>query len=253
MSTSPSQYSYGQPAVPPRRSGMTTAGKVLFFIGLVLTVIAVVVGIWGVTRAVQDFRDMADDAVPVAGSATVAMEADDIRFILAPQGTDPACTVTGPSGNDVPVESETAIEDAAASGEGITLVGGFTATEAGDHVVQCDTPAELSPALSISDAVGIGAAGIAFLSLFPLGFITLLGLVLWLVGRNRDKKAAMGPGGYGYSTSSGYGAAEAGYYGGRVDQGQGYGTSYPAPPPPPGSDRTESIDRPEEGRDPGRS
>jgi hypothetical protein len=216
---------------------------VLFFVGLVLSVIAVIVLVWGVSRAIQDFGAMADDAQPVEGTATVAMEADDIRFILAPQDTDPACSVTGPSGTDVPVESDSPIEDAAASGEGITVVGAFTATEAGEHTVTCDTAAQLSPALDIGDAVGIGAAGLAFLSLFPLGFLTLLGLVLWLVGRNRDKKAALGPGGYGYSTSSGYGAAEAGYGNqgyGTSDQGygtsdQGYGPSdqgYGTPPPP---------------------
>lgn len=206
---------------------MTTAGKVIFFVGLALTVIAVIVGIWGINRAIQDFGEMADDAVSVQGAATVPMEADDIRFILAPQGTDPVCTVAGPSGTDVPVESDSALEDAAASGEGNTVVGAFTATEAGEHTVTCDTPAELSPALDIGDAVGVGAAGLAFLSLFPLGFITLLGLVLWLVGRNRDKKSAIGPGGYGYSTSSGYGThgyPEQGYGAqGQSYQDQGYG------------------------------
>ena len=244
---------------------MTTAGKVLFFVGLALSVIAVIVGIWGINRAIQDFSQMEADAFPVEGTASVPMDAGDVRFILSEQGTDPACTVTGPDGSDVPVTAETALDQAAAQ-EGTTLVGTFTATTAGEHTVTCDSTAELSPALGFRDAVGLGTAGLAFLALFPLGFITLLGLVLWLVGRSRDRKAATGPGGYGYSTSSGY--AEGGYgapgqgygqqgYGaapGQEQGGQGYGESYgspppPAPgagspystPPPPGTDRDEGT------------
>lgn len=246
MSTSPSQYSYGQPAVPPRRSGMTTAGKVIFFVGLTLTVIAVAVGIWGITRAISDFSQMQDDAVAVQGSATVPMDTDDVRFILADQGTDPACSVSGPAGDDVPITSDATMEQAAGQ-EGVTVVGMFTATQAGEHTVSCDAAAELSPALGIGDTVGIGAAGLALLALFPLGFLTLLGLVLWLVGRNKDKKAVLGTAGYGYSTSSGYPAGGYGDQGygapgqghgasgqGYGAPGQGYGERHGSPPPPPG-------------------
>jgi hypothetical protein len=248
---------------------MTTAGKVLFFLGLALSVIAVIVGLWGLNRAIQDFSQMEADAFPVQGETAVPMDEGDVRFILADEGTDPTCSVTDPSGSDLPVTSDGTLDTAAAQ-EGATVVGMFTAAEAGEHTVACDAAAQVSPALSFSDAVGVGAAGLAFLSLFPLGFLTLLGLVLWLVGRNRDKNAAAGPGGYGYSTSSGYGAQEYGAqeygqgygtpgqgsdqgygapgqgYGGRSPE-QGWGTPppppgpstgspYASPPPPPGSD-----------------
>lgn len=247
MSTSANQYSYGQPAVPPRRSGMTTAGKVLFLVGLILSVIAVVVGIWGINRAIQDFSAMQDDAVAVEGTATVPMDADDVRLILAPEGTDPACTVTGPAGTQVPVTSD-AVLDQTSGADGIAVTGMFTANQAGEHTVSCESAAELSPAMGLGDAVGVGAAGIAFLSLFPLGFITLLGLVLWLVGRNRDKKSALDAAGYGYSTSSGSGAYAPED---RGNQGQGYGSPPPpgpgtrspyTAPPPLGSDRGEAGD-----------
>ncbi|WP_022921564.1 hypothetical protein [Ornithinimicrobium pekingense] len=279
MSTSPSQYSSGQPAVPPRRSGMTTAGKVLFFVGLALSVIAVIVGIWGINRAIQDFSAMEADAFPVEGTATVPMQDGDVRFILAEPGTDPACTVTGPDGADVPVVAETALDDAAAQ-EGTSLVGTFTAGAAGEHTVTCESAAELSPALGFRDAIGLGTAGLAFLALFPLGFITLLGLVLWLVGRSRDRKAAAGPGGYGYSTSSGYGDAsygqgygqqgygapgpgqqgglndgQQGYaapgqgYGEQGGSGQGYGERYGSPPPPASSSDSPWAAPPPPGSD----
>lgn len=238
MSTPPSPYASGQPAVPPRRSGMTTAGKVLFFVGLALTVVAVIVGIWGLNRAIQDFSAMQDDTVAVQGTTSVPMDAGDVRFILAPQGTDPACTVSGPGGEDLAVTSDPTMDQAAAQ-EGVAVVGSFTATGSGEHTVTCDGAAELTPALGLSDAVGIGTAGLAFLALFPLGFITLLGLVLWLVGRGKDRKSAAGAGGYGYGASAGYpGYADQGY--GAPGSG-GYGPQgYGSPPPPDASSGTGS-------------
>lgn len=257
MSTYPNQYAYGQQPVPPRRNGMKTAGKVLFFVGLVLGVIAVVVGAWGVTRAISDIEKWENDAISIQGETPVPMETDDTRFVLAPQGTSPTCTVTAPDGSSVPLTEDSSMNDMAGD-EQTTVVGMITATQAGDHVVACDGPAEVSPALSFSDALGIGAASLAFLALFPIGFITLLGLVLWLVGRNRDKKAALAASGYGYPGgyggsgyggqgyvgqnygSQGYGSQDQGYGGqtyGAPGQGQGTGTpSNPdGTPPPPGS------------------
>lgn len=253
MSTPPSQYAYGQPDVPSRRSGMTTAGKVLFLVGLVLTVITVVAGIWGLNRAIQDFSQMERDAVAVQGSASVPMEDGDVRLVLAPEGSATTCTVTGPGGEELQVSSDPTMGQAAAQ-EGITVVGTFTAAQAGEHTVTCDGPAELSPALSLRDAVGIGTAGVAFLAFFPLAFITLLGLVLWLVGRSRDRKATVGPSGpgYGYGYGAGYGATSG-------SPGPGYGhpdaapggqpadqpstSPYAGPPPPPREDRTEDGGR----------
>ena len=225
---------------------MTTAGKVLFFVGLALTVVAVIVGIWGLNRAIQDFSAMQSDTVAVQGTTSVPMDAGDVRFILAPQGTDPACAVTGPGGEDLEVTSDPTMDQAAAQ-EGVAVVGSFTATGSGEHTVTCDGAAELTPALGLGDAVGIGAAGLAFLALFPLGFITLLGLVLWLVGRGKDKKSAVGPGGPGgYGYGYGYGASP-GYPGqGYEPPGTGTGSPYASPPPPPppgGSPRPEHDER----------
>lgn len=270
----PSDYAYGQGAVPPRKSGMTTPGKVIFFVGLLLTLVAVAVAVWGVVTTVRTASTMEADSVMVQDSVTVPMEGDQVRLILADSGTSPSCTVTGPDGADVPVTQDPAF-DAAAEG-GVVVIGTFTSEQAGDHTVSCDSPAKLSPALGLQDAVGLVAAGIAFLALFPLVLITLLGLILWLVGRSRDKKAALaasgygGPGGYpgtpagGYGTAGGaYGASQTGGYGQAGDQGQpsdygqgqpgGYGTGQGGadpygtpqdPPPSPGSGGWQSAPPP---------
>ena len=114
--------------------------------------------------------------------------------------------------------------------------------------------------------MGVLAAGLGLLALLGFGFLTLIGLILWLVGRNRDKKAMDGPGGYGYSTSSGYGQSQGygappspgygqqGYGQGPQDRTQQWGTPGQQPPaqgstdnpwaapPPPGSSPDQGTD-----------
>lgn len=228
MSYASPAYGPGQPALPRRRSGLTTAGKIIFFIGLVLSLVALAVGIWGFSQLMSSLDTWEDDSIVVQGSESVPMDLDDTRFILADEGTDPACTVAGPSGQDVPVTSDPTLDQAAAQ-EGMGVLGSFTATEAGQYTVTCDSPARLTPAIGMSDVLGLGAL-LGFLALFPLGFLTLLGLVLWLVGRSRDKKAALAPQQAGPGYEYGYGAP-AGY-----QPGPTYGTgAHPGPPSAPGS------------------
>lgn len=254
----PSDYAYGQAAVPPRKSGMTTPGKVLFFLGLLLSLVAVAVAVWGVTSTVRTASTMQADAIQVQQdtATTVPMEADRVRLILADPGTEPSCTVAAPNGQDVPVSQDPAFD--AAAQEGLVVVGTFTAQTAGEHTVTCDAPAMISPSLGLSDVTGIVAAGIAFLALFPLVLLTLLGLVLWLVGRNRDKKAALAASGYG-TGPGGYGTDAGGYdprgydpRGGYQDTpppGSGGWQSSPPPPPGPSSDPYAAPRDPDADRD----
>ncbi|AXH95708.1 hypothetical protein [Ornithinimicrobium avium] len=252
MSMPPSDYAYGQAAVPPRKSAMTTPGKVLFFIGLLLSIVAVAVAVWGVTTTVRTASTMQADAVQVqAGEpVTVPMQTDHVRLVLADTGDHPSCTVTSPDGTELPLTQDPAFD--AAGSQGVTVVGTFTAEQDGDHTVSCDAAAMVSPSLGLDDVTGIVAAGIAFLALFPLVLLTLVGLILWLVGRSRDKKAALaasgypGPGGYGGPGAPGYGAQGGGYGSAEQSYGSGqppYGTPQD-PPPPPGSGGWQSAPPP---------
>lgn len=258
MSTSPSSYAYGPSAVPPPSgNGMRTAGKVIFFLGLLLSVIAVAVGVWGLTRTVQVASTLDGDVVAVQGTASVPMEQGDFRAVMADPGADVSCTVTGPDGADVPVTQDPSMENVV--GEGQQLVGVFTAAAAGEHEVTCDAPASLSPALGFDDLAGIAAAAIAFLALVPLAMLTLLGLILWLVGRNRAKKAALARQGGAHAVP---GYAQPGYEQPSYDQ-PGYGRpgydqpgygqpGYEQPvdtPPPPGSGGWSSPPPPPPGTD----
>ena len=213
VSSAPNPYGPGQ-SLPRRSSGMTKAGKIMFFVGLVLSVLSLIAVVWGTTQTVRVAQTMMDDTITVSGETTVPMGQGGARMILTEGSQDPTCTVTAPDGSDVPVTQDAAFQGL--GDEQVRVVGAFDAVQTGDHTVSCDAPAQLTPELSASSAMGVLAAGLGLLALLGFGFLTLIGLILWLVGRNRDKKATNGPGGYGYSTSSGYG------------QSQGYG----APPSP---------------------
>ena len=213
MSTAPNPYGPGQ-SLPRRSSGMTKAGKIMFFVGLVLSVLSLIAVVWGTTQTVRVAQNMMDDTITVSGDTTVPMSQGGTRMVLTEGAQAPSCTVTAPDGSDVAVTQDAAFQDLGDAQ--VQIVGSFTAVQSGEHTITCDAPAQLTPELSASSAMGVLAAGLGLLALLGFGFLTLIGLILWLVGRNRDKKAMDGPGGYGYSTSSGYG------------QSQGYG----APPSP---------------------
>ncbi|MGD8200692.1 hypothetical protein ACQE98_08520 [Ornithinimicrobium sp. W1679] len=221
MSSAPNPYGPGQ-SLPRRSSGMTKAGKIMFFVGLVLSVLSLVAVVWGTTQTVRVAQTMMDDTITVSGETTVPMGQGGARMILTEGSQDPTCTVTAPDGSDVPVTQDAAFQGL--GDEQVRVVGAFDAVQTGDHTVSCDAPAQLTPELSASSAMGVLAAGLGLLALLGFGFLTLIGLILWLVGRNRDKKSTNGSGGYGYSTSSGYG------------QSQGYG----APPSPGGYGQQDS-------------
>lgn len=252
--------SYANPPVR-RRSGMTTAGTWMFFIGLVLSVITLAVVVWGFMSSGSFLDDMTEDTSAMSGGeASVSMEAGDIRMVYDETGSGTTtCTVTLPDGSQAPLGSD----DLGGTAEG-GIVGSYTATTAGQHTFSCEggSPA-LSPNIDMGAMIGIGIAGIGVLALFPLGLLTVIGLIMWLVGRSRDSRAAAAPaGGYGYGQGyqQGYGQSygqqgydqsygQQGYgqtpqdqaqtpqsYGQQQSQGNGNPDQPYAPPPPPRRD-----------------
>lgn len=238
--------SYGyQPA--PRKSGMTTAGKWMFIIGLVLAVLAGIVAAWGVSRTVDMAQQMESESVPLAGGAqTVTMEQGDTRMVVTESGASSlSCTVTLPDGSTTSLDGGDTMADTAVQDSDFGLVGTYTATTAGEHRFECEGggDAMLTPGFGAAQLGGIIAASLGFLALLPLGLLALVGLILWLVGRSRDKKALQGPG-YGQPPYGQQGYGQQGY-----GQQPGYGQT-----PPPGgssSDPYASPPRQDDGRDGG--
>lgn len=218
---------------------MTTAGKWMFIIGLILSIIAAGAAIWGVSRTVDVAQRMESQSVRLTSPQTVAMEQGDSRMVLNDVGAgSTSCTVTLPDGTQTDLEAPDATQDQIMQDAQMEIVGVHTAQTAGEYEFSCEGgDAMLTPGISMNDLGGAVAAGLGLLALLPLGLLTLIGLILWLVGRGRDKKALQTPvgssgSGYAYGPDQGYGQTSGGYgqTSGDYGQSQGYGQ---VPPPPP--------------------
>lgn len=234
-----STYAYGPSTpVPTRRSGMRTAGKWIFFIGLVLSLVTLAATIWGGVQVFRAATAMESSTIPVEGATTVPMTDRSMRLIISSGTETPSCTVTAPDGSSVPTTPDQAMRDIATDQQ-FRVVGTITAEAAGDYTVECSGPAEITGALPASAVVGGTAVALGLLALIPLGILTLVGLILWLVGRGRDRKAALAPGvSWGYGDQPGpaqYGSEQYGQgYGGGAGRGNEPGSSnQPGPTPGP--------------------
>lgn len=248
---------------PARRSGLTTAGKWMFIIGLVLSIIAGAIVAWGAVAGVRAFGDMEDDLTMEGGQATVSMEEGDLRYVFSEgSGGDVACTVTLPDGSEETLQAADDLSTGQEPQVQATTVGTYTATSTGEHTFTCEGgQTALSPNLAASTFVAIAFGALAAVALIPLLLLTVIGLIMWLVGRGRDKRAAQNPqGGYGYGPgqqpypqqgyghqgygqqpgsgagqppTQGYGQSQG--YGPSQGYGQSQGQGVPPPPPAPGA------------------
>ncbi|MFK5688920.1 hypothetical protein ACI3EY_04590 [Ornithinimicrobium sp. LYQ92] len=224
---------------PVRRSGLTTAGKWMFIIGLVLSLITGAVVAWGAFQGASLYNDVTNDTSTFEnGEATVAMEEGDSRFVVdeASGGDAASCTVSTPDGTQEQLSTDSQM--GAESGTDVTIVGSYAATTSGEHTFACEGGSpSLSPNISSSAIIGIGVAALGVLALIPLVLLTVIGLIMWLVGRGRDRRAQQAPvGGGGYPGQGGYGAhaspEQAGYQGQAYPQRHDAGPSYPGPESP---------------------
>ena len=253
--------SYASPPVR-RRSGLTTAGKWMFIIGLVLSVVVGIAVVWGGVQGARMISGFQDGGTPMeGGQATVAMDEGDFRLVTTEaSGATPTCTVTAPDGTESALTQDGTFDTGDPQADA-AVVGTYQATVTGEHTFTCEGEAAttLSPNVSLGATVALGVAALGLLLLIPLLIITVVGLVMWLVGRSRDKKAVDGPpGGYGYGTGhaypqQGYGPPQDSGYPQAPQQGYGqppsgepgYGQGRPGegPTPPPGQDPRDPYRR----------
>lgn len=185
------QQGYPPPyaAGPPRKSGLRRAGAWMFFIGLPLLLLGAVLLIVGFGRAVGSFdpADFDSPTVEVAGPTAVVLAAGETRSLSASStATDvtTACTVTSPGG-PVPIAAGEVF------GQPLPNLANFTATESGEHVIDCAVDGVVvGPELDPANIAGAGLAMVGGLALAALGgLLALIGAIMWLVGRSRDKAA----------------------------------------------------------------
>ncbi|CAN5437459.1 hypothetical protein BH23ACT6_BH23ACT6_03130 [soil metagenome] len=250
----------------PYPGHMKRVGAIMFWLGLVLIIASVVVGVVGGLRAADAISTAVEEAAPMpGGSSTVQLAEDDQRTIYeqGQSGVSVAdCVVLGPSGQPVPLSRDT--DQSGSLGDiSYVNVGSFEAAGAGTYEVTCTGALTLiGPSLDF-EAVGTGAIGVVGGVLGAgLGvLLALAGAILWFVGRSRNTKATTGgpyggaappsPGSYGGSTppppgtQGGSAPPPPGSYGGSPPPSPGsqgsfappppgsYGGSAPPPPPPP--------------------
>lgn len=182
---------------------MVTAGKVLFWIGLIGGGVLVVACIVIAVLNGRNLAQVRDSLQPVGSSTTVQSDGSqeiavyvDTRDATVVQD---ACTVDGPSG--------AAAYNPIVSGNiqvGSTQwysVGTYSLSQSGTYTVQCSTASgqQFMVGQPVSVTSIFGLVGAILIGVFGGGFFVLLGLlglILWLVGRNKRKKMQPAPGMY---------------------------------------------------------
>lgn len=184
-------YAAARPGRAKRRGGAVT-----FWVGVVVTVVAVLVAALLGWRTYDEVRTIIDEAEPVEGPTTVTLQQGQAREIYQVEdgGQRAECTVTGPDGQAVRVQRTRTVEGSTGE-EAYVNVGGFTADRSGDYVIECTGPPTfVGPQLNLAATVGSVIGVIGGILGLVLGLVLILvGAVLWFVGRSEDSKAALSP------------------------------------------------------------
>lgn len=202
---------------------MRSIGRLLFWIGGILTIVCIA---GGVVLAVSGFTRVAESASishPVDGPTEIDLEAGERMLYYVPGVVDPStagsghgsgygsgygsdddsdspdyvpagsahCSATGPSVVDIRPGGTK--HTTSRGGETRVSDGGFTAENAGTYTVTCNPDAGIDVTLGPPTDVGgilsgIGGVLAGVFGALAFGAVTLLGLVLWLVGRETLKK-----------------------------------------------------------------
>ncbi len=184
---------------------MAGVGKVLTWLGAALMLICVVVGVILAVNGFGKVADQTSQAFAINGSVTRHLDADTELTLYAPGTVSgpysdplPTCAVTGPG-----VERVSTMQSGSFTFDNTTVrsFAQYRITAAGDYVIDCgDGYAVGAPPLSLS-GVFSGVGGV-LLAVFGGGLgllVTIVGIILWVVGRNRrnrDQTPPAAPPGY---------------------------------------------------------
>lgn len=182
---------------------MRKVGKAIFFISLILGVIGFVGGIFAIVYSVSSISDATDNAATGSGQMEHHAPAGSEWTIFSSSSGSGNCEVTGPDGSSVPVRSGVSASVDSGSTQ-LNSVGTFTAATEGTYQVSCDASVGsivLLPTSEVKSFVGwLGASVFLFVMGSLMIPVVITGLILWLVGRSKEKQATPGP----YPPSGGY-------------------------------------------------
>lgn len=180
-------------AMGPKSPGMVKWGIGLSIVGAVILVVSIIGGIIagaGIAGAVSAFDD--EQQYGANETASVELSAGDERGVWAiTQGVDSAyvqCSLS-PQGDQSSVDGVDADITVTSGSNTYTKIGHINIQQDGTYSVSCDSPFIVSEKTGIDDAVGSGV-GLAVAIFAGIGGVLLLvlGLILWLVGRQRKRQ-----------------------------------------------------------------
>lgn len=225
---------------------MKKTGKWLTFGGLALGIVSVVVGVVLLVIGVQKLADVERDALAINRAGEVAGEftreypaqAGDVVVIYASSRTAASVASCEVRGGPAPAEpGPTQMKDLEITFNGSTVVPvtAFRFTQSGDYVLACQGPGMVAGAPLSTSAfmqTGFGALLAVFGGMLG-GLLLIIGVVLWIVGNNKEKNAA---------------ATQA--YGGQPYGGQPYGGQPFSNQPFPGQQPYPAAGQPYPGQQP---
>ena len=177
---------------------MAKAGKIIFFIGIIGLVLviggAIFMGVFSfgkissTTDSLKTFNT--ETTIDHDGESNLTVYA---RSSGAATSVSTDCTVEGPGGEAMYKGGSSGHYSSGSDGEW-HYAGSFEAKTAGKYTVTCggalsDEQLMVGPPIGIGSIFGLtGAVLIGIFGGFAFGGLTILGLILWIVGRNKQKK-----------------------------------------------------------------
>ncbi|EFG47899.1 hypothetical protein HMPREF0183_0792 [Brevibacterium mcbrellneri ATCC 49030] len=179
---------------------MRLAGKIIFFVGIIGFVLvlggAILMGVFsfGKIASTTDSlkRFSATTSIDHDGESNLTVYA---RSSGAAASVSTDCTVEGPGGEAM-YKGGSSGYWSSGSDEKWHYAGSFEAKTAGKYTVTCggalsDEQLMVGPPVGIGSIFGLtGSILIGVFGGFGFAGLTILGLILWLVGRNKQKKQA---------------------------------------------------------------
>ncbi|MGJ3508370.1 hypothetical protein [Enemella sp. A6] len=179
---------------------MRKFGKILFFGGLIATIVALALGIGGLVYALSAVTSTVRDSPSGMGEVSTQSPSDATWYVFADSPSFSECVARGPEGDDIEIRRPNGSMTFTVDGRQVHRIAEFTADKAGQYQVECDANSGTIRLVEADKATGgIGwmiAAPFLIVGGIFLGLLTLLGLILWLVGRSREKSAPVTPGPY---------------------------------------------------------
>lgn len=180
-------------AVGPKSPGMVKWGIGLSIVGAVILVASIIGGIIagvGIAGAVSAFDD--EQQYGANETASVELSAGDERGVWAvTQGVDSAfvqCSLS-PQGDQASVDGVDSDITVTSGSSTYTKIGHINIQQDGTYSISCDSPFIVSEKTGIDEAVGSGI-GLAAAIFGGIGgaLLLVLGLILWLVGRQKKRQ-----------------------------------------------------------------